>query len=126
MAERRRAVSPDETRPGPLPDAFLPRLYHKHVGPEDYDLLYGPARAEALAALARPFRYLLIDMSGGDPAIALAVAPLCTCTVLVVEAGVTPLAAIRDTLASMAISGGRVVGTVLTAAPRKHRATLSP
>ncbi len=126
MDERCRVVTPQNIDAGPLPDAFLPRLYHTHVGPTDYDLLYGPARAEALAALARPFRFLVIDTSGCCPATALTVAALCTCTVLVVEAGVTPLAAIRATASSTALAGGRVVGTVLSATSRNPHARPSP
>jgi hypothetical protein len=126
IAKSQIACFGDKIDSGPLPDAFLPRLYHKHIGTTDTDLLYRSARAEALCALARPFRFLVVDMSGCCAAIALALAPLCTCTILVVEAGLTPLAAIRSTAASMSAAGGRVVGTVLTAAPRERHARLPP
>ncbi len=120
--EPRSALFRNAINSDPLPDAFLPGLYHKHIDTRNADLLYGPARAEAMAALARPFRILIADTSGSYATTALAMAPLCTCTILVVEAGVTPLAAIRTMMVSMKTAGGRVVGTVLAAAPREQHA----
>jgi hypothetical protein len=105
-------------RQGPLPDAFLPGLYHFRIGTSagDAELLYGPARAAAWASVASPFRILV--MQAGNPAsgATLAVAPLCCCTVLAVQAGRTPLAAIRNAHAALMAAGGRVVGTVLVGA----------
>jgi hypothetical protein len=101
---------------GPLPDAFLAGLYHYRIGTaaSDTDLLYGPLRQQAIAALINPFRIVVIRAPGPASGATLALAPLCHCTVLVVRAGITPLADIKAAAAAIAGAGGRLAGTVLT------------
>jgi hypothetical protein len=114
-------LSPLPTR-GPLPDAFLAGLYHYRIGSSaaDVDLLYGPARAQALATLAGPFRILVIESPGTCGGASLALAPVCSCTVLVVQAGRTEIGAIQAAAAAVSEAGGRLVGTVLDGVTRSH------
>ncbi len=104
----------------PIPDAFMPRLYHRQLTHQaaDIALLFGSVRAEALSVLASPFRYVAIEAPppGTGPA-ANALAPLCLGTVLVVTAGACGLDAIRKTSSQISDAGGRVVGSVLVDAP---------
>jgi hypothetical protein len=107
---------------GPLPNAFLVGLYHYRIGSSaaDADLLYGPVRTQALATLANPFRILVIEAPGPCSGASLALAPLCNCTVLVVQAGITQIGAIKKAVAAVTEAGGRVVGTVLEGAARNR------
>jgi hypothetical protein len=107
---------------GPLPDAFLAGLYHYRIGSSaaDANLVYGPMRAQALAALANPFRIVVIEASGPCSGASLALAPLSSCTILVVQAGLTQIGAIRNAAAAVTEAGGRVVGTVLDGVARNH------
>jgi hypothetical protein len=102
----------------PLPDAFMTRLYHHRIGctAADSDFLFGEAKEQALAALAGPFRILIVNAPEPSNGATLALAPLCSCTVLVVRAGITPLAAIKAAAALVNSAGGRVAGTVLAVA----------
>jgi hypothetical protein len=113
-------VPPDSS--GPLPDAFLTGLYHYRIGGAvaDAELLYGAMRTQALAALASPFRFLVVAAPGPAHGATLALAPLCSGTVLVVNAGVTAIAAINGAAASIHQAGGRVIGTVLAGVARKR------
>lgn len=104
----------------PLPDAFVPRLYHhtlQHT-PADLALLYSDERREVLAALSRPFRFVAIDAPApaSGPA-ACALAPLCFGTVLVVQAGHDRSTAIAGTARDLAAIGARVIGVVMDNAP---------
>jgi hypothetical protein len=111
---------PDQPYGTPIPDAFMPRLYHRQLSHQaaDIALLFGNARAEALAVLAAPFRYVAIEAPppGTGPA-ANALAPLCLGTVLVVTAGQCGLDAIRNTASQITAAGGRIIGSVLADAP---------
>jgi hypothetical protein len=100
---------------GPLPDAFLAGLHHYRIGTaaSDTDLLYGPQRQQAIAALINPFRIVVVQAPGPAVGATLALAPLCHCTVLVVHAGVTPVAKIKSAAVAIAEAGGRLAGTVL-------------
>ena len=115
---------------GPLPDAFLAGLYHYRIGTaaSDTDLLYGPLRQQAIAALINPFRIVVVQAPGPASGATLALAPLCHCTVLVVRAGITPLADIKSAAAAITDAGGRLAGTVLAGGfqdrqtiPRTHQ-----
>lgn len=121
-------VDPPETSPfmlaaqvEPLPDTFMTRLYHHRIGytAADADFLFGEAKAQALAALAGPFRILIVDAPEPSHGATLALAPLCSCTVLVVQSGITPLASVRAAAAAVRDAGGRVAGTVLAGVPHK-------
>jgi hypothetical protein len=109
---------------GPLPDAFLAGLYHYRLGTaaSDTDLLYGPLRQQALAALISPFRIVVIQAPGPASGATLALAPLCHCTVLTVLAGITPLSDIKSAAAAIAEAGGRLAGTVLAGGRRDRQA----
>jgi hypothetical protein len=102
---------------GPILDAFLPRLHHFRIdaGVAAGMLPDGPARQDRLVTLASQFR--LIVVASTDCATSMALAPLCTGTVLVVRAGRTQLASVRATAAGIVASGGRILGTVLGMAP---------
>jgi hypothetical protein len=108
---------------GPLSDAFLAGLYHYRIGTaaSDTDLLYGPLRQQALAALISPYRIVVIQAPGPAIGATLALAPLCHCTVLVVQAGITPLAEIKAAAAAIADAGGRLAGTVLAGGRQKRQ-----
>lgn len=116
-AQRARADTPHGT---PIPDAFMPRLYHRALShnASDIALLFGTARAEALAALASPFRFVAIEAPppASGPAAA-ALAPCCGGVVLVVSAGRCCLNAVKSTAAQIIASGGHVVGSILSGAP---------
>jgi hypothetical protein len=97
----------------PLSDAFLPGLYHfgMDAGAATGALLDGAARAEGLVAIASQFRVVVVESC--DCTASIALAPLCTGTVLVVRAGRTPVAAVRAAAAWIEAAGGQVLGTVL-------------
>jgi len=105
---------------GPMPDAFMPGLYHRQIGS-------GRSANAALPALdllaghsvdAGQFRFIVVDSPA--PAIggaALALAPRCAGSVLVVLAGITRLATVRAAAADLTAAGARLLGTVLLDAP---------
>lgn len=109
---------------GPIPDVFLPGLYHRQIGAacsgfaatRPPDLLAGETAETGL------FRFIVLDSpapSVGGPA--LAFAPLCSGSVLVVLAGVTRLAAVRAAASDLTASGAHLLGTILLN-PRQVRA----
>jgi hypothetical protein len=104
----------------PIPDAFVPRLYHRALSHRSADaaMLFGQSRRDVLRALAAPFRLVIIDAPSPacGPA-ATALAPFCQCSILVVGAGQSSRAAVRETASRIADAGGRVIGTVLAGAP---------
>jgi hypothetical protein len=111
---------PDGTGGAPVPDAFVPQLYHHRLArrPVDIALLFGGARRSALNTLITPFRFVAIDTPPPNAApSASALAPLCIGSVLVVRAGVTTRAAIREVAQHLTGAGGKIIGTVLDHAP---------
>jgi len=97
----------------PLSDAFLPGLFHFRMdaGVAAGAIQDGVERPEGLDALASKFRLIVVDSADFGASIALA--PLCTGTVLVVLAGRTQVAAVRSVAAYIESVGGRILGTVL-------------
>jgi hypothetical protein len=101
---------------GPLPDAFLPGLYHRRIGAvrSGSAALFAPDVLAAHAAEARQFRFIVVDSPASSMGgVALALAPRCAGSVLVVLAGVTRLATVRAAAADVKFAGGRLLGTVL-------------
>jgi hypothetical protein len=103
--------------PGPLPDAYIPRLYHQSISG---DLLFGLLAPQPGAATVAGgmFNVIVLDQSsplaGGGACVT---APLCTGTILVVEAGATDLAAIKSAVGRIASLGGTILGAVLAGVP---------
>jgi hypothetical protein len=97
----------------PLSDAFLPGLYHFRMdaGVAIGALLDGVIGPKGLAAIASQFRVVVVESC--DCAASMALASVCTGTVLVVRAGCTPVAAVRAAAAWIEAAGGQVLGTVL-------------
>ena len=103
--------------PGQLPDAYIPRLYHQSISGDRLFGLLAPQPGGAIVA-GGMFNVIVLDQNsplacGG----ACVTAPLCTGTILVVEAGATDLAAIRSAVGRIAALGGCVLGAVLAGAP---------
>jgi len=100
----------------PIPDAFLPGLYHRQIGAawSGIALHRAPDLLSSHAADPGRFRFIVLDSpapSIGGPALALA--PLCGGSVLVVLAGVTKLAAVRAAATDLRSSGANLLGTIL-------------
>jgi hypothetical protein len=114
------AQGPSGPAATPLPDAFTPRLFHHRLteGCGGLALLFGASRRQALAALCAPFGFVAIDApSPADAPAASALAPLCLGAVLVVRAGISTEASIRDAALRLQDAGARVLGAVLDQAP---------
>jgi hypothetical protein len=111
---------PASNAQGPVPDAFLPQLYHHRLAqrPGDMTLMFGGARLAALNALIAPFRFVAVDCP--PPALGpatSAMAPLCLGSVLVVGAGAGTREAVREAALQVTSAGGKILGTVLDQAP---------
>jgi hypothetical protein len=101
----------------PIPDAFTPRLYHCQI---DSDRSNGLASDLLTAQTAGDGPYRLIVLDSPAPEIggaALALAPLCGGSVLVVLAGTTRLATVLAAAADLTSAGARLLGTILVDAP---------
>jgi hypothetical protein len=102
---------------GPMPDAFMPGLYHHHIGGGRLgDLAHDLQTAQS--AGAGPFRLIVLNSPAPEiGGVALALAPLCGGSVLVVLAGVTRLATVRAAAAELTSAGAHLLGTILLDAP---------
>ena len=106
----------------PVPDGFIPGLHHHHLAHDScgLDMLFGRARRGAFTALIAPFRFVAIDSQSPKNGVAVtALAPMCTGTVLVVRAGRSSHADIKDAALHITRAGGRVIGSILDDAPAK-------
>ncbi|HTZ71588.1 MAG TPA: hypothetical protein VMB71_13115 [Acetobacteraceae bacterium] len=114
----------DQVRP--LPDAFVPGLFHYCIGhgATDASMLFGLFAEQGVAALTAPFRIAIIDVPEPASPGGLALAPFCACTMLVVEAGRTPLAAVQATSDLITGAGGKVIGTILSTARAEARRSM--
>jgi hypothetical protein len=111
---------PDGMAHAPVPDAFVPRLYHHRLAqrPGDIALLFGGARRSALTTLVSPFRFVAIDCPPPSAApSASALAPFCVGAVLVVRAGFSTREAVKEAALHVTSAGGKIIGTVLDDAP---------
>ncbi len=114
------AVSPDDPTGGispvdaqqPLPDSFTAGLYHHYLDAQALSFT-GETRSR-LTDIISPFRFAAIDCHAllDDPSAA-ALAPLCFGTILVVRAGSSSHAAIRQTSLHITRAGGKIIGSVL-------------
>jgi hypothetical protein len=105
------------TTTGPLPDAYISRLYHQSVSCNALLSLLVPQPGGACVA-GGMFNVIVLDQSSplGDGG-ACATAPLCTGTILVVDAGATDLAEIKSAVGRIVSLGGTVLGAVLAGVP---------
>jgi hypothetical protein len=102
---------------GVMPDAFVPRLYHQCLGGAD---LYATLlRPDGMARQSGGmFNVVVIDQALTEPCdFAAMTARLCTGSVLVVQAGLSDLAAIQGAIGRIGAMGGTVLGTVLADIP---------
>ncbi len=96
-----------------IPDATLARLFHFDSAGNGAGVL-GLVRGSEPALLAmEPFRMVIFQSKPGDGGAALTAAPFCSGTILVVQAGITTQAAVRQAARALARAGGQVVGTIL-------------
>ena len=105
---------------GPVPDSFVPGLYHHHIARSaaDLDLLFGRNRRGALTNMIAPFQFVAIDSRSPRAVPAgTALAAMCTGTVLVVRAGESSHSAIREAALHITRAGGRIIGSILDEAP---------
>ena len=116
-------VSPeiDESLPpDPVSDAFIAGLYHRRLVQDSagFDLLFGRGRRSTLTQIIAPFHFIAVDSPAPHlgPATT-ALAPMCSGTVLVVRAGASRLAEIKEAALHITRAGGRVLGSVLDYAP---------
>jgi hypothetical protein len=116
LANGQTAIAAD-LHQGPMPDAFTPGLYHCRISNgRSSGLVTGLLTAHS--AGAGPFRLIVLNSPGPQiGGVALALAPLCGGSVLVVLAGVTRLATVRAAAAELASVGARLLGTILLNAP---------
>ena len=109
------AFGPD-VHQGPMPDAFMPGLYHRQIGAGRSGSL-ATDLLTAQSAGAGPFRFIVLNSSAPDMGgVTLALAPLCGGSVLVVLAGVTRLATVRAAAADLGSAGARVLVSRLSIA----------
>jgi hypothetical protein len=100
----------------PTPDAFLPGLYHHQIsaGWSGFATPTAPDFLARQAAETGPFRFIALDSPAPSVGgMALALAPLCGGSVLVVLAGITKLAMVRAAASDLTSAGARLLGTVL-------------
>ena len=104
----------------PVADAFVAGLYHHQLACSDADLglMFGRERRILLDGVTNGFRFTAIDSGtpNAGPASA-ALAPMCNGTILVVQAGRSNQAAIKDAALQITRAGGRIIGSVLDEAP---------
>ena len=114
------AASPDDPTAGtsaentqqPLPDSFTPGLHHYCLGAQA--LWFTGETRSRLTSVISPFRFAAIDCCAlSDDPSAAALAPLCCGTILVVRAGASSHAAIRQTSLHITRAGGSIIGSVL-------------
>jgi len=112
LANGRSALGADLYQ-GPMPDALIPGLYHCRISNGGSSgLASGLLTAQSTGA--GPYRFIVLDSPAPDVGgVALALAPLCAGSVLVVLAGITRLATVRAAAASLASVGARLLGTIL-------------
>ena len=107
---------------GPVPDSFVPGLYHDFLAhrASDLDLLFGRGRRGALTNMIAPFQFVAIDSRSTRAVPAgTALAAMCTGTVLVVRAGQSSHSAIREAALHITRAGGRIIGSILDEAPAR-------
>jgi uncharacterized protein Veg len=115
---RRRENSKAEVSNEPVPDTFVPELYH-YVLEKNALSLIREGRA-LFWNIFLPFQFVAID--SGDAAenpTGMALAPLCSGTILVVRAAASPYAAVKHAHMQIVNSGGNVIGLILEHAPGK-------
>jgi hypothetical protein len=119
-----RSVLAADWHQAPMPDAFLPGLYHHQIGAawSDFATPTAPDLLAGQVADAGRYRFVVLDSAapsaGGS---ALALAPLCGGSVLVVLAGITKLAMVRAAASDLTSAGAHLLGTILFD-PAKARA----
>ncbi len=109
-------------------DVFVPALHHAHIGPFLLDRRNGNDNIQhTLAAAAKSFRLLVLDCPSAKASPeSLALAHLCSGTVLIVHAGRTRIADVLAASREIESAGGRVLGTVLTQVPQRLPAWINP
>lgn len=102
-------------------DARVPALHHTTISASVIDQIRtGQPIANEFEAISRAFRLVaIVCAAAGASAQALALAPLCSGTLLLVQAGQTRLADVAAAARSVAAAQGVVLGTVLTEAPAR-------
>jgi hypothetical protein len=99
-----------------LPDIDVPDLYHLAMTPPLYKamLLRGADFMAGLAPDRAQFQMVLVGSTASAFSGGLSVlAPLCGGCIMLVGAGRARIAEVREAMALVAASGGRVLGTVL-------------
>jgi hypothetical protein len=100
-----------------MPDAFTPGLYHWRLSNGQSNGLVTDLLT-AQSAGGGPFRFIVLNSPGPEMgSVALALAPFCGGSVLVVLAGITRLATVRAAAADLTSVGARLLGTILLNAP---------
>jgi hypothetical protein len=111
----------------PLPDAFMPGLYHRPICLFKTGGLAAMASGNlaGLASDMRGFRIVIVDsLPMARDGTALALARLCTGCVLVVHAGLTTHDDVQKAARAVEAAGGHVLGTVLSGAVQKIAAVV--
>jgi Mrp family chromosome partitioning ATPase len=100
-------------------DVYVPALHHARLPNGLHDRRRNGQKMNAiLAATSQPFRLLAIDcLPSQDCLDSLAISSHCTCTILVIQAGVTRLSDVMAATRDVAAANGNVLGTVLTHVP---------
>jgi len=102
---------------GPLPDAYVPRLYHQCISGSILFGLLAPQQG-GLCVAGGMFSVIVLDqpspLAGGGACIT---APLCSGTILTVDAGATDLASIKSAAGRITSLGGAIFGAVLAGVP---------
>ena len=106
----------------PVPDAFVSGLHHYHLAHSlaELRMVLGRDRRNLLNSIVDTFPFVAIDSGTPNscPA-ASALAPMCNGAVLVVRAGRSDHAAIKDAALQITRAGGRIIGAVLDDAPAR-------
>ena len=100
-----------------IPDADVERLFHFDTGDYGAGGLAVARGCEPALLAVEPFRMVILPENSCAAGAALAEAPFCTGTILVVQAGVTQQAQVRQAIRAVARAGGHVLGTILATPP---------